>query len=295
LHYGTLFQLRVGGFTGIASFLFSGTNGRGPTAKLLEARDGNLYGTTTGGGAEYTWTNGDWGTVFRVTPAGEVTSLFSLSPTNGSNPSAGLVEGSDGWLYGTTTYGGAGYGTIFKITTNGVFTRLVAFNNVNGATPAAELVEGNDGNFYGTTSYGGSAGHGTIFRVTPNGVLTALLSFNPQVGYTSGFPRFPQTGLVKGIDGNLYGTTSGGGLGYGTFFRLTPPPVITSILKSNGNVLLTWTSFTNGLYRVEYKTNPTNTMWLTLDPGVTAVGGSVSVSDPMAGGAERYYRIVLSP
>ena len=105
--------------------------------------------------------------------------LFSFSGTNGSNPNAGLVQGSDGNFYGTTYFGGANSnGTVFRMTPGGLLTTLVSFNGSNGMWPEAGLVQGSDGNFYGTTSSDGASGLGTVFKMTPAGVLTTLVVFN---------------------------------------------------------------------------------------------------------------------
>jgi uncharacterized repeat protein (TIGR03803 family) len=210
----------------------STNNGINPFAGLCAGQDGNLYGTTTRWG-----TNGDNGTVFEVTTNGLLTPLVSFANTNGSDPQAGLTQGSDGNFYGTTVVGGTSgiYGTVFKVTTNGLLTLLASFTNANGAFPYSGLTLGNDGNFYGTTYFGGSNSVGTIFRVTTNGALTSLVSFNITNGSS------PHAGLMLGSDGNFYGTTSSGGTngGYGTIFKMTTNGVVTSLVSLND---------TNGAY-----------------------------------------------
>jgi uncharacterized repeat protein (TIGR03803 family) len=130
---GTVFQMTPDGT--LHTFVsFNGTNGGNPYAVLLQGADGDLYGTTEGGG-----TNGGYGTVFRMTTNGTLTSLFSFAGTNGAQPTAGLVQGSDGSFYGTTRRGGASgnWGTVFKITTDGALTNLVSFDGTNGLIPRA--------------------------------------------------------------------------------------------------------------------------------------------------------------
>jgi uncharacterized repeat protein (TIGR03803 family) len=151
-------------------------------AAPIQGTDGYFYGTTWGGGS------GGYGTVFRVTTNGALTTLASFYNTNGAVPQAGLTLGTDGNFYGTTTgyYNSGGYGSVFRVTANGALTTLVYFGGTNGANPAAAaLTLGTDGSFYGTTSKGGSSyvpnlgamGYGTVFRVTTNGALTTLYSF----------------------------------------------------------------------------------------------------------------------
>jgi uncharacterized repeat protein (TIGR03803 family) len=211
---GTVFKMTPAGvLTTLVSF--GGANeGNGPWGALVQGSDGNFYGTTSGGG-----TGGYDGTVFKMTPAGVLTTLVEFDGTNGANPHAALVQGSDGNFYGTTSDGSTGvYGTIFKMTPAGVLTTLVSFTDANGADPEAGLVQGSDGNFYGTTYNGGSSGYGTVFNVTSAGVLTTLVSFDSTYGAS------PAAALVQGSKGNFYGTTSGGGSsGCGVVFELAAP------------------------------------------------------------------------
>src|SRR5208337_4428285 len=168
------------------------------------------------------------GTVFTITPGGTLTTLYSFCSqsgcTDGANPYAALVQGTDGNFYGTTL-GGAANGTVFKMTPGGTLTTLYTFcYGCTGVSPYAALVQGSDGNFYGTTSFGGANGDGTVFRITPSGTLTTLHSFDG----TDGAAVY--AGLVQGTDGNFYGTTAqGGGSGVGTVFTITPGGTLTTL------------------------------------------------------------------
>jgi uncharacterized repeat protein (TIGR03803 family) len=174
--YGTIFQITPGGAPRMV-FSFNLDNGAIPAAGLVQGSDGNFYGTTEyGGNLNYNLGNG-FGTVFKMSPVGVLTTLVAFTGTNGSYTAGGLVQGSDGNFYGTTDGGGAGGGgTVFKMTPVGVLTTLVAFTVANGSSPSG-LVQGSDGNFYGTTGYGGAGGFGTVFRVTPTGLSTTLVAF----------------------------------------------------------------------------------------------------------------------
>lgn len=201
-------------FTTLVSF--NQTNGAFPSAGLIQAKDGNFYGTTASGGPGGYWTNG---TVFQMTPSGTFTNLVSFNGTNGARPRAGLVQGADGSFYGTTYNGGSNnVGTIFQLTTNGTLTTLVtlAFSGGTGAYPIAGLIQGWDGNFYGTAAIGGTNGFGTVFKLATNGTFATLVSFDNTNGAS------PYAGLVQGNDGRFYGTTYQGGTnGFGTIFKLT--------------------------------------------------------------------------
>jgi uncharacterized repeat protein (TIGR03803 family) len=227
---GTVFKITPSGtLTTLYSFCSQSNcaDGANPYAGLIQATDGNFYGTTFSGGA-----NGV-GAVFKITPSGVLTTLYSFCSlegcADGKRPHNGLVQGTDGNLYGTAGGGGAhGGGTVFKITPTGSLTALYSFCSLTGCTdgfsPVAGLLQGRDGNFYGTTLEGGVVcsrfGYtcGTIFKITPSGTLTTLIQFD----YVDGM--FPEAGLVETVPGIFYGTTSlGGTSGIGTVFRLTLP------------------------------------------------------------------------
>jgi uncharacterized repeat protein (TIGR03803 family) len=141
---------------------------------LIQASDGNLYGTTYSY-SYYDYTN--YGTVFRITADGAPTTLYSFTGGSDANPEGALVQGSDGNFYGTTLSGNTSspYGSVFKISTNGVLTSLHSFpDGSDGAYPQAALVQGSDGYFYGTTpyfSYSGPLGFhsiaGSVFKISP--------------------------------------------------------------------------------------------------------------------------------
>lgn len=228
--YGTVFKMTAGGvLTTLAHF--NGTNGRRPEGPLVFARDGNFYGTTANGGAK------NIGTVFKITPAGVLTNLYAFTGgDDGSYPLCGLVQYTDGTLYGTTQAGGTNnLGTIFKITTNGSLTKLVSFTTARGTFPYGGLVLASNGDFYGTAEKGGLYGAGTVFRLTPSGALTTLHSFNITDGSS------PRGALIQARDGNLWGTTQMGGdrsvntNGYGTVFKMTLSGTLTRVdyIRSN--------------------------------------------------------------
>jgi uncharacterized repeat protein (TIGR03803 family) len=198
-----------------------------PYAGLVQATDGSLYGTTIyGGGYDgfgYCFDYG-CGTVFKITPAGTMTKLYSFCASltdrsDGALPDAGLVQGTDGNFYGTTSAGGAPPargGTVFKITPTGTRTTLYSFCAQSSCTDGyapTDLVQATDGNFYGTTYYGGASYYdGTVFKITPTGTLTTLHSFDVSSGST----------LIQATGGAFYGmTTYGGTYNAGTVFTLS--------------------------------------------------------------------------
>jgi len=204
---GTIFKITPSG-TLTTLYEFDGPHGANPYGGLVQATDGNFYGTTFAGGTSTNcYGNAGCGTVFSLTPAGVLTVLYRFSSSDGAGPDATLVQGSDGSFYGTTEAGGAnGVGTVFVITRAGSLTSLHNFSRgADGFGPIAPLVEGTDRNFYSTTFEGGSSGLGTVFQITPSGTLTTLHTFSGSDGAA------PASGLVQHTNGLFYGTTESGG------------------------------------------------------------------------------------
>ncbi|HYA25927.1 MAG TPA: choice-of-anchor tandem repeat GloVer-containing protein [Terriglobales bacterium] len=274
---------------------FTGENGSAPFSPLVQGREGDLYGTTTQGGANSCIGQQGCGTVFKITSEGVLTTLYNFCAqpncTDGATPAAGLLLGVDGNFYGTTVTG-----TVFKITPSGVLTVLYRFctqpgcpdgNGING------LIQANDGNFYGTTYYGGAQpqgvcspggqpGCGTIFKLTPEGTLTTLYSFCGETNCADGSNPFAN--LVQGTDGDLYGLTTLGGTncypyGCGTVFKITL-----------GGTLTTLHSFSGG-----DGSGPTGALMPSSDGnfyGTTNFGGNTSCSVP--GGCGTVFKMTRS-
>ena len=235
---GTVFRIKTDGtsFTTLHRFATAtslGTSralnadGAYPDSELIEGSDGHLYGVTSSGGPNGT------GTVFKIARDGSsFASLHAFGAiaadetaslnenADGVKPAGGLVEGADGYFYGSTFDGGAnGRGTIFRLKFDGtgfqtlhVFSAMTANStnsaliNADGAAPAAGLTDGKDGFFYGVASVGGESGNGTLFSISPDGsVFTVLHHFDGLNGSQ------PLGELLLGNDGRLYGTASVGG------------------------------------------------------------------------------------
>jgi uncharacterized repeat protein (TIGR03803 family) len=232
--FGTVFVInQAGTLTTLHSFCPSrdGSNcpdGRNPQGGLIQASNGNFYGTTNEGGV-----NGyQGGTIFEITPAGQLTTLYSFCSkancADGATPN-GLMQAANGNFYGATYAGGTtgcngnGCGTIFEMTAAGKLTTLYTFCKKSGCVDGwgpSTISQGTDGNLYGT-SVGGTFGQGTIFRITPSGEFTSLYNFcTSETSCPEG--RLPETGVSQATDGNFYGTTvADGAYGYGTVFSLS--------------------------------------------------------------------------
>jgi uncharacterized repeat protein (TIGR03803 family) len=186
------------------------TDGQDPAYALVQGSDGNLYGTTSGGGTD--GVNDGYGTIFKITPTGTFTTLYSFPGY--TPPSSALIQGADGNFYGTTSAGGTGTygagGTFFTATSSGEVTYLYNFCSLNHCADGSEptnIYLATDGNFYGITWQGGVNGQGTIFQITPSGTLTTLHSFD---GTDGSGPNGGGT-LMQDTNGTLYGTMQVGG------------------------------------------------------------------------------------
>jgi uncharacterized repeat protein (TIGR03803 family) len=246
---GTFFKITAAGTLTTLYNFCSETNcadGSVPLTNIIQAPDGDFYGTTYTGGANCVSTGG-CGTVFKITPIGTLTTLYSFCSqsgcADGDYPLAGLVQAANGNFYGTTSAGGTssacsgGCGTIYKITPSGTLTTLRSFDSTDGIEPRW-LFQAANGDFYGTTNLGGAStactsGCGTVFRITPSGTLTTLHSFDSTDGAK---PLL----APQATDGNFYGTTHLGGAstactdGCGTIFKITPSGKLTTLYSFSG-------------------------------------------------------------
>lgn len=245
---GTIFKISP---TGIFTLLYTftgGPDGALPGGALIQGRNGDFYGVTERGGDLQACGGVGCGTIFQLQPDGTLTTIYSFTGgDNGQGPEGSLVQGSDGALYGVTSYGGPAFaGTIFRVTLAGNYQQLYAFTGRDdGLRPISGLVQGSDGAFYGTTLWGGAAnscggsGCGTIYKITATDVFTHLYSFT---GKSDG--GLISSGLFEGNDGDFYGVASAYGntslcspSGCGTLFKVTPSGVLATLYTfSGGNI-----------------------------------------------------------
>jgi uncharacterized repeat protein (TIGR03803 family) len=206
-----------GGFTFATLHSFIGPDGAAPRCALVFGSDGNLYGTTSSGGAAAA------GTLFRIAPSGQLTRLHDFADGGGQEPT-GVVFASDGALWGTTKTGGDhGGGTAYRLAAGDVFSVVHHFDGaVEGTAPVGGLLPFG-GFLYGTTSAGGTGGFGTAFRIDLAGTVTTLHEFTGTDGSA------PLAALIQATDGNLYGSTSQGGSGNGTIFRMDSLGAVTTL------------------------------------------------------------------
>lgn len=280
---GTIFQFaHTGYFATLHHFHIA--EGSYPYATLIQAFNGQLYGSTDGGN----------GTIFQISSGGALTKLHRFTGSDGSGPYGALVQAADGDFYGLTYGGGGasgvgctasgGCGTAFKITPEGTLTTFVVFDGTNGAYPEAPLVAATDGDSYGVTAGGGSLQLGTIFRLTAAGKLTTLFNCD----YTTGSPL----SIIQATDGSFYGTTSDGGaysqgtifrfsIGLGPFVKTLPAagPVGTTVHILGNSLTAPATVTFNGTPAVVTSVLPSQIV-TTVPPGATT--GKVVVTIPNA-------------
>jgi len=214
--YGSIFRATEDGTVAtIASFDWN--TGQDPHSGLILGSDGYLYGTTRVGGTAAA------GTVYRVIPGTTtaITTLASFPASAGRQPVNGLVEGSPGTFYGTTSTSGTGNGTIFRFSSGNVLTDLASFTTATGVSPSGTLLRDVDGNLFGVCGGGGPSSVGTIFKYSSaTGTLSAIASFSQSLSSSLFSPR---GGLTSGPDGAYYGVASSGGFpAQGGIFRVAP-------------------------------------------------------------------------
>ena len=278
---GTVFRVTPDGVETVL-YAFNGGSDGGDANSVILASDGSLYGTTKFGGSgscQQKLPNGNilssgCGTIFKNVSGSSFETLYTFTGTaDGAYPTAALVEGKDGNLYGTASaLGPNNNGTIFTITRSGAFTMLHSFSGTDGANPSA-LIQGVDGNFYGVTSGGGSNATstlvpGTVYEMTPAGVLTTLYNFCSQPNCTDG--QNPLW-LIQASDGNFYGVTfKGGAFGTGAVFKLevaSPPAISGASAVANGASFASGT-ITPGEIASIFPTNLTSITGINLTSGL---------------------------
>jgi uncharacterized repeat protein (TIGR03803 family) len=292
-NYTSIFQFTT---NQTVTILYSAANAPEFTGLPVQGPDGNLYGTMFSRSVQI---QPPFGTlyrfsIYRLSTNGNLQTIYTRSNAPGS--ASDLIFGPDGSLYGTIGSDfrpflpGPSYGSIFRLTTNGVFSSLFSFNGTNGSDPEERLVVGNDGYLYGSTFSGGISNRGTVFQISLHGDFKSLFDFADS---TASNPSAP---LVDGADGNLYGITgSSTKTNIATIFRLVQPTTISNFGISNDTATLTWNSFSNAVYRVEYKSALSDSSWIPLIQSVTATDQTITIVETQATDPQRLYRVVLLP
>ncbi len=290
---GNVFKISTNGTITNLYSLTGGVDSSVPTNALMQTADGNFYGVTQSGGSN------SFGSVFRLTPAGAFSTVYSFTGgADGKFPNGPLVQSLDGSLYGTTRHnkfnGFEFYGVVFKVTTNGAFTKLYMLNSGDGHYPAAGLLQGSDGIFYGTGEFGGTDNNnGAVFYTTPGGTTATLVNFD---GFDDG--ANPETPLVLGADGALYGTTSSGGqFGHGAVYRLAVPmrPLLVPGPRTGTNLTFTWNTVAGRMYQVQASTNLNFNNWTNSGAAFPAPGATVTITNSTITNGQRYFRVMIVP
>lgn len=285
---GTIFRVTPGGaYSQLHSFDLA-TTGNQPLGKLLQASDGNFYGTTTSFGAN------NAGTLYRLTPTGVITVLhaFRGDTSEGGGPAAGVIQGADGALYGTTAGGGStAGGTVYRVTLDGAFSTLYTFRSgAPGENPRSPLLLGRDGNFYGTASnISFNDSRGVVYRLTPQGQY-AVVYQSASLANEDGLEDEP----IQAADGDLYvPTRSDGSFNFGSVIAISGPADRVGTLSAAagiGSVTLNWPVAPRAVsYNVYRATTPGGQGSTPIATGITAAGltGSYSATGLTAGTA--YY------
>lgn len=218
---GAIYKIAPDGTESLLHSFAVGSNGYNPYGGVtIDAATGDLYGTTEFGGPS------DAGVIWKLAADGTYTVLHAFDDSNdGRQPRWRMIRDRMGNFYGVALFGGAsGDGTVFELKTNGRFKVLHTFSGADGADPVGRIERDRAGNLYGVTFSGGAHNWGTVYEIASDGTFTTLYSFTE--GSDGGFP---EGGIQRDKDGNLFGTTASGGSGYGTLFRLAPNGTLTTL------------------------------------------------------------------
>ena len=265
---GIFFKLTPAGvFTTLYSFT-GGADGSLPNA-ITQGPDGNFYGSTLCGPESPLNVFTGFGKIFKITPAGALTTLYTFTGGNdGGNPGR-LIQGGDGNMYGIASY--PTIDTVFKVTPAGVRNTVYRFEGNNGSEPS-RLIASTDGNVYGTTQDGGIPQAGSIFGIDPAGQVTAYIFDGTTTG---GHP----SQLFEGEEHNLYGATAmGGASNHGTIFRLNMAPPRNLLNISTRLQVLTDDKVLIGGFIIS-GTRPKRVIIRGIGPSLNGVG--VTLQDPM--------------
>lgn len=289
---GTVFKMDENGSNYAILHTFTGVpnDGQQPRGRLIESTNGLVYGTTTFGGAF------NRGTVFSMDKNGGNYWFFSFTSADSlGSPEAGVLEASDGLLYGTLYHGGTGsQGSVFAVSTDlfSYYAALYKFTNTNGdgKWPNTELVEGADGALYGLTQQGGNPSHpgGTIFKLNKDGNgYVVLRDFDSTIG-----GDYPQGGLLKGTNGVFYGTTAHGGPGDGCVFALNSSPLPSralSLSTTNGSNVVQFTATSSIQYDVQRSLDLNS--WFSMGTFTAPFNGQITYTDLSPPQPNAFYRL----
>ena len=331
---GNVFKLSTNGaFNNFYTFANNGDGGI-PEGPLVQGIDGNLFSASR----FYNLRGVSLpGSIFQLTTNGSVGTMYILNPLthDGAYPAAGVIEASNGNIYGTSEFGGtSGNGAVFRVTRGGAYTTMVDLDGFNaGSHPQAPLVEGPDGSLYGTTTSGGPGGKGTIFRLSMTGApqiltqpgnLTLLggSSLNFAVGVSGSptmFYRWQKNGTNLSDAGNLSGSfnrlltltnistadagsyavtitnSSGSVTSAPAVLKVVFPPQVQTITKTNGGFVLRTVTIPGQRYRLQFNNSLTSSVWTSLGVTTTAVTNTITFTDATASGTQRFYRVVMLP
>ena len=219
---GAIYRIAADGTeTLLHSFVLGDNAGYNPYGGVtIDQLTGDLYGTTEFGGPS------DAGVIWKLAADGTYSVLHAFDDVHdGKQPRWRLIRDKKGNFYGVALFGGAnGDGTVFELKPNGKFKLLHTFSGGDGADPVGRLERDRSGNLYGVTFAGGTHNRGTVYEIAADGTFTAQYVFS---GGSDG--GFPEGGIQRDKDGNLYGTNASGGAGYGTLFKLAPGGALTTL------------------------------------------------------------------